>query len=351
MSADQAMQAVVRRLDDALAGFDRSGVGFVGPDLPIEVLIASGRSFGHLPWRAAGPTVWADRWLESSFPFWARSILEQWQEGAFDGLDCVVFSRADDASQRLYYYVRELKRRGRLSGPSPLMFDIALVPRDSSLGHTESAIVALMQALDVSDEALTGGIERANGLRTAIDGIERSRSADGPLHERLARAALWTDPTRWIDAIAVPGPSADRLRILLAGSTPVDARIHEAVETTGASIVAEANALAPVRLGPPVSGGDEPGARRLARHLRQHSVAPRAFLDRGAWLVARAEAAGAAAVILWLTREDEALAWAVPAQRRALAAAGLPALVLPAARWQADDDTLDTIMDFCRGIA
>src|SRR5690606_38530408 len=110
----------------------RGGIGFVGPDVPVDVLLASGRPFGHLPWRAtgaigaigatgatgaAGATPWADRWLESSFPFWARSILEQWHDGAFDALDTVIFSRADDASQRLYYYVAELKRRGKRGGP------------------------------------------------------------------------------------------------------------------------------------------------------------------------------------------------------------------------------------------
>jgi hypothetical protein len=46
-------------------------------------------------------------------------------------------------------------------------------------------------------------------------------------------------------------------------------------------------------------------------------------------------------------REDEALAWTLPAQRSGLTEAGVPTLVLPAARWQADDDTLDRITDFC----
>jgi hypothetical protein len=73
------------KLDDPLAAVAQSGTGvaFVGPDVPIEVLLASGRPFGHLPWLEAGRTDWADRWLESSFPFWARCILEQWRQGVF----------------------------------------------------------------------------------------------------------------------------------------------------------------------------------------------------------------------------------------------------------------------------
>ena len=57
-------------------------------------------------------------------------------QGAFDDLHAVVFSRADDASQRLFYYVRELQQRGLLQGPRALVFDIALIPRESSLAHT-----------------------------------------------------------------------------------------------------------------------------------------------------------------------------------------------------------------------
>jgi hypothetical protein len=351
MSDSGAMAALERRLDDPLGTFAPQGVAFVGPDVPIEVLLASGRSFGHLPWRAFDRTDWADRWLESSFPFWARSILTQWHRGDFDSLDAVVFSRADDASQRLYYYVSELRRRGKLAGPTPRMFDIALVPRALSLDHTETAVAELMQVLGVDEEGLVAGIERANTLRRVIAGIESARSSGGPLNERLARAALWTDPTQWLGEFKLPDGRGRRPRILLAGSMPPDARLHEAVEIAGASVVAETHALAPGRLGPAVGHSTERPARALARHLRQHSVAPRAFLDRASRVVARAREARAAAVVIWLTREDEALAWSLPAQRQALAAAGIPALALPAADWRADAATLDSITGFCRGCA
>ena len=83
-----------------------AGVGFVGLDYPQDVAFALPAPALHLPWRADRPVPFADRWLESSFPGWARSIVEDWSTGAFDALTTVVFSRGDDASQRLYYYVR-----------------------------------------------------------------------------------------------------------------------------------------------------------------------------------------------------------------------------------------------------
>jgi hypothetical protein len=81
--------------------------------------------------------------------------------------------------------------------------------------------------------------------------------------------------------------------------------------------------------------------------LRRTSTGPRAFFDRAAAVVERARTVRADAVVLWLTREDEALAWSAPALQHALADAGLPMLLLPAARWQADDGALEMITEFC----
>lgn len=327
----------------------RDAIGFVGTDIPVDVLLASGRPFGHLPWQADEATPWADSWLESGFPGWARSILQQWHAGAFDGLSVVVFSRADDASQRLYYYVRELQARGALRGPAPLIFDLALVPREASLLHSARSVADLARRLDVADDALADGIERANLLRGALLRLQQSRATQGPYHERIGRAALWSDASEWIGAVA-RADGALVPRVLLAGSMPPDDRLHRAVEEGGGCVVAEAHAHALGRLGPSLTMHGDAPARAIARHLVSHSTGPRAFLERGGWIVRQAREANCAAVILWLTREDEALAWQLPAQRRALDEAGIPALVLPAARWRADDGAPDRIRDFCRQV-
>src|SRR5690606_2858192 len=154
-----------------------------------------------------------------------------------------------------------------------------------------------------------------------------------------------------------PQPAAKRL--LLAGSMPPDERLHEAAEAAGASIVAESHALALGRLGREIDEASLPASadardepvRALAKHLRATSLAPRAFLDRGALVAERARGARADGVVIWLTREDEALAWTAPAQRRALSAAGLPVLPLTARRWQADDDTSERMAEFIRRCA
>jgi hypothetical protein len=327
----------------------QGGLGFVGPDVSIDLLLASGRPFAHLPWNAEEATPYADQWLESGFPGWSRSILEQWHAGAFDGLEAVVFSRSDDASQRLYYYVRELQQRGLLKGPRPLVLDLALVPRPSSLDHSAAAVASLARELGIDDAALRGGIARADALRLKLADLQKRRGADGVFFERLSRAMLWSDPTCLIDALTLPAPGAAR-RLLLAGSVPPDERLHRAVERAGGCIVAETHVHALGRLGLPLAAPEGAAALHVAKQLIAAATGPRAFLDRADWIVRQARDARAAAVILWLTREDEALAWHVPAMRQALAAAGLPALVLPATSWRADDGGLDRIGEFCREV-
>ena len=332
-----------------LAPLRAGGLGFVGPDVPIDLLLGSGRAFGHLPWQADADTPFADSVLESGFPGSSRSILEGWHEGAFDGLHAVVFSRTDDAAQRLYYYVRELQRRGQLRGPRPLLLDLALVPRASSVDHSAASVGLLARELEIDETALRAGIARADALRLTLRQRQVQRSSDGVFHERLGRALLWSDPTRWIDGLELPPPGAAR-RVLLAGSTPPDERLHRAVEGAGACVVAETHVHAIGRLGLPLEAAEASAARHVARQLLATATGPRAFLDRGGWITGLAQDARAAMVILWLTREDEALAWHVPAMQRALAAAQLPALVLPVASWRADDGVLERVAAFCREI-
>ena len=68
------MKALEATLDAILADPLRearahgAGVGYVGPDIPLDVLLAAERPVAHLPWHADRATPFADRWLESSFP-------------------------------------------------------------------------------------------------------------------------------------------------------------------------------------------------------------------------------------------------------------------------------------------
>ncbi len=113
------------------------GIGFVGADLPIDLLLATGRVTSDIcPGVRTVPRPWLISGWNAAFPGWSRSMLEDWHAGASTASSRSCSRAADDASQRLYYYVRELQRAAQLRGPRPLIFDIAMIaPRVEPRPH------------------------------------------------------------------------------------------------------------------------------------------------------------------------------------------------------------------------
>lgn len=343
-SLTNALAAPLRLFD----GADRP-IGVVGFDVPIDVLLASGRAFGHLPWRKGRATPLADRWLESSFPGWARSILEDWLRGEFDCFDTVVFSRGDDAAQRLYYYLCELQRRGIAKGPRLEIFDIAKIPRAASVKHCEQAIRHLLATLGVDAASLPTGIIAANAQRTYYQQLDTLRKAPGHMYENIARASLLSPCLPIVQSLALPTAAKAR-RVLLSGSVPPDDMLHRAVEKAGWNVVGEVHQLALTRLGAPIVCSEANAVSALALHCNK-ADGSRDFSNRAAALVQRAARQHAAAVVLWLTDEDEVMAWHVARQRAALAAARIPTLVLTRRRWDGADGAADQIRQFLQELA
>jgi hypothetical protein len=347
MNTDSLRAMLAATLSDPLAPFRAQDkpIAYVGFDVPVDVLFASGRPFCHLPWRKDRPTPQADRWLETSFPGWARSITEDWFNGAFDQFERAIFTRGDDAAQRLYYYLCELQRRGVVGGPTPCIFDIALIRRSTSVAHCERALRKLMQELDIDTATLRNGIACANRQRAWFARLDAERHAPGHLYENISRAALFRDMSLMGGAIALPHAAPAR-RLLLAGSVPPDDIFHRAAESCGWKVVHEAHQLNLCRHGPPLRDTGADPVTLLAQHCNANASGSRMFGDRTAALIAASERVAADAVVLWLTDEDEALAWHVARQRTALTEAGIAHLVMTRRRWDGADGAADEICKF-----
>lgn len=311
-------------------------IGFVGLDIPEDLLATSRYAAAHLPWQRNQPTPWADTWLEDAFPGWARSILEEWANGQFDFLDAVIFSRGDDVSQRLYYYVCELQRQQRLKGPAPVVYDVARIPRATSADWTLRAVNSVAAELGLSADDLADGIAIANQRRVALQALDSAKRLAGRYRERVARASLFAGAES-LELDQIPRDEDSRKGVVLAGSVPPDDGLHLAIEAAGWNVVADVHARDLRRLGNAVEDGDEPPAQRIAQRAHSCPCGPRSFHDRAASITSAVEERGASAAILWLFREDEAFAWDVVATRRQLEAAGIPTLVLDRRNWDLSD--------------
>ena len=289
-------------------------VASIGGEMPVDLLGATGRYAGPVGWNIDRATPVADQWIESRFAPWVRSVIEDWAAGALDAHSHIVFSRGDDNAQRLYYYVCELTRQGLIAGPEPLIFDVAKIGRATSLARTVKGVRRLAGQLGLVDAALEAGIVGTNSTR------------------------------------GLPATGRGGKRALLAGTLPPDDRLHMAITQSGWIAVGDTLGENWADPGPVVAeaGGDPAAA--IAAQVYARATGPRAFFDRAGGLVEQARACGASAVILWLIEEEEGLVWHVPAQRRALEAAGIAHLVLTRRDWAARDGAGDEIEAFLKGL-
>jgi hypothetical protein len=328
-------------------------VGLLGADIPVELVTASGAFALQLPFSAGAATSDADRYVEATFSPGSRGVAQQWLRGEYDFIDSVILSRSDDSSQRLYYYLSELQRRGIAGGPQVLLYDLAKIPRPTSEAHSVQSTRRLAARLGVDPGGLPAAIVARNRRRRLLLAVEALRQSaappSGPEVERLLRASDVCEPESfdaaldgWLRSRHAPwaGP-----RLLLAGSAPPDERWHVVVEQAGARIVAELGDHSVGRLGEPIPATADP-LHTLAMHHHRLPYGPRSFVDRAGEVTAQAARCGADGVILWMIEEDESMVWSVPDIIAGLETAGVPLLSLTRRRWNGGEETADLIRSF-----
>ena len=231
MSAlEQSLDAILRDpLRTALAAGD--AIGLVGSDVPLDVLLAADRPFCHLPWQTGRATPWADRWLESGFPGWARSMLEDWHAGRVRRARRRWCSRAPTTrASGSITTCANCSAAAQLRGPAPLIFDLRADPaRREPAAHRQLDRRELAAQLGHRPQNICHAASRG---RTACAGCSRSCSTDRcsggrALREDRARRAVRGPDGTGSTAAAAAGPGGGP-RVLLAGSVPPDERLHRA---------------------------------------------------------------------------------------------------------------------------
>lgn len=324
-----------RTLEDPLhAARSRRAIGYLGWDVPVELILAAGAApvqLSALP--DSGNRTLADRFLESSFSSQSRVVADRWLAGDLDCLDSVIFSRSDDNAQRLYYYLCELQRMGECKGPRPLLYDLARIQRESSVAHTIESTQALASAVGVDDSRLGAAIERVATRQALLSELAKLRAQDvtppGSVAHRIVRAARadWSDEfdrsmQQWLASPAAVQPLK---RVLLVGSVPSDDHVHAAIEVDGTVVVGEINeacSIAPI----PTHAGNSVAV--IARRCYEQTRAISALLQSPGDIVKAARALRADGVVVWMLATDTGLAWEAPRMERALREASLPTLML-----------------------
>jgi benzoyl-CoA reductase/2-hydroxyglutaryl-CoA dehydratase subunit BcrC/BadD/HgdB len=320
----------------AWAATGRPVVGYVGTEVPLELVMAA----GALPVRITGwpPGDTSDVAVcGRAFDGTELHIAAKLLAGDHAPLDLVLVAHDCEASLQLFYLLRELRRRDPAGVPETHLVDLRHLPRPSTTAYNVVRLNQLVTLLEqrlgttLTDDAIARSAERLDATRAQwqrllalrvapprLTGTEAFAVVDAagalpideylPLLERVVAEVETRTP--------VPGHPA-----FLTGSAHDGPAVYETIETAGFVIVGEDHAGSTV-FATPV--GPAPTIERLAEWHRDRgpTTASATAAQRAAATAAAVRRTGAACLISYARTLDEAPAWDFGAQ---VAASGVPA--------------------------
>ncbi|MFD2415149.1 2-hydroxyacyl-CoA dehydratase [Amycolatopsis pigmentata] len=337
---------------------DRPTVAYVGADVPVEVLSACGFVPFRFPGRAGAHEA-AARYCGPGIDGAAVSLLARLLEGEAAEAAGLVLSADCEGTVRLFLYLREIQRLERRPGVPRFTFtDLVHLPQRTSAVYNRTRLDAFVTEMGewagrpVSDDGLRDAVAEHDRVRALIRavGTELRTAPGGPRltgADALAviGAAFLTSPRIWCELAgqlldeAGKLPRREGVRVFLTGCGHDSPRAYEVIESLGAVIVGEDHdwgALAGER----VVGRSSDLRAALVRSRARDAPASagHAAATRAGQTVRMAVACGADLVIAWTRQNDDAPAWDVPMQRRALEGKGIPLVAVPAQAYGADGD-------------
>lgn len=338
--------------DDWRARHNGGVIGYVGADVPVEYITAA----GLLPLRLSGspgtPSTAGDRYLGTGLDPVARSVLTRLLDHDFGPLDGIVVSRDCEASLRLFYALRELRRVDPASALPPVhLVDVLHLPHRTTTRYVRAKLRQLRATVEtwagrsIDDAALADAIavhERLRDLLTRVAALRRLRPArltgTQALSVVAATTALPADhATALLEELLTEAdllPGHEGQRVFVTGSPHDTTHVYTALEDAGLLVVGEDH-----------DWGDLLSLRRTAaptedalaeRYQYNGPTAPRASIRARAEHTQRAaQDCGAEALVCYARVHDDAPRWDYPAQR---AATGLPSVLLSRQPYGALDD-------------
>ncbi|HEX8967541.1 MAG TPA: 2-hydroxyacyl-CoA dehydratase family protein, partial [Chloroflexota bacterium] len=229
-------------------------VGRLGPTVPTELILASGRLPILVAAEMGAPTPTAEIYMEPVIAPETKSLFEIAISGHLQGFELLVLSRP---YAQLYYYLKEVYRLGRAPKLPPLhMHDLMQSQRDAVRAYNWGQTRALLGRL----ERLSGNRITEDSLRAATTLTNRVRSLQRQLIERrwssdvsgvaalqVIGAGYFMPPEAYAETLERyltdlrPDPElSGRPRLLVIPSEPLShLHLHQTLEGAGASVIAE----------------------------------------------------------------------------------------------------------------
>jgi benzoyl-CoA reductase/2-hydroxyglutaryl-CoA dehydratase subunit BcrC/BadD/HgdB len=351
----------------------RSGIPVVGltsNTVPWELI----RAAGFFPVMLRPPqraTPAADEFMEKNvFQARIRQIFESAVSGEWSFLRTIIFPRTSEQEYKLFLYLREVGREGSRDGLSPVfLYDLLHSQSAETHAYGLSRTEELKRQLEeIAGHAITAhdlgeAVSESNAARAAVRRLLNLRQGAPRLSGTEALpliGAYWftgrAEYTKLVTEAAVVlerGTPLHGARIIVKG-VPLDhVRLHAAVESHGAIVVAEDDWWGTRSVGADVNlDGD--ALKAIFEHYYSDAPSPRVFPPDAAdrWFESRVRE-GVDGVVFYLPPEDYVLGWDYPRQKQYLDGLGIPSMAVreDAGAGELSSESHESIERFVKGIA
>jgi hypothetical protein len=308
--------------------------GITSNTVPWEILRAAGYA-PRLLEEEAGPTPFADRWMEDVFDQRMRVIFDRLCSGAWSHLHRVVIPRTSEQEHKLYLYLREIARtQAGCAIPELYFYNLLHTRTPESYDYGLERTRQMIADFEASEAALRDAIAESNRARGCVRKIAHKRRA-GLLEGSTAMDWLrgfytedrGTFADRTIDRLArLDAPVAgDRPRILIKG-----APLHGAVEAAGGYVVAEDDWRGSRAAGDCDVRTDVELAAAIFEKYHLDEMSPRIqpSMARDAWFRREIESGDVDGVLFHVPLQDDVVGWDYPRHAAWLQQRGVPSALV-----------------------
>lgn len=318
--------------------------GTMGCGVPEELLLAF--DIASVPVCASGAKELklSSEYLEYSFSPVAKVWFEKLINGTYKKeLDYIVAADSEDVVNRLYYYLREIRRSiPELQVPEICMIDLLFSRHLMYQIWNERAYERFIDQLrawtgrDLDPAKLDGAIALCNAQRQALREFDRLRTGEhvkvtgaealtvigaGFFMDKAEHTALVKDVTE----AAASWPEVTGPRVFYTGSVQEDTAVYDAIEAAGAVVVGEDHNWG-ARYYQRDTSTDLPPVKAIVDKYMLTAVTTQKGLvrERVEALVSGVQTANARAVVFYNNEYEEAASWDYPSQKEKLEELGIP---------------------------
>ncbi len=341
--------------------------GYLSNNIPLEILWAAEIYPVHLKGNPDVEPTAARQFMEPAFDPITLSVFNGLLTGQFDYLDFLVLPRGNDAHQRLYYYLCELKRNySEYELQAVKLVDILQTLKPSTDRHNLSILEEFVSHLEskinnaITEEMLQQAISEYNLSRKLLEeftGLRRElpltlNSKIAFLVYEAARNLPVTDFNNALKDLldhCRELPGEDAKRVLLAGNGLDYSGLHSLADNLGAAVVGDYHAYGNHFLSGEIDSGSGALAA-ISNHYQRDVKGSRSTAIDPDEVLEFAKQQKADGVIFFYLSGEEAWTWHLPEQKSALQQAGIPTLVMADQPYTVNDSAAREIEKFIAGL-